>query len=109
MAWKGEYSDPGIYYSSSPDGVNWATQTKVTNVGTSKSPALCVFNGRIYLAWQGEYGDPRIFLQPILGWHPLAGAAADPRRGYEQRPRALRFEKHALHGMGGRRRRRHLV
>jgi hypothetical protein len=61
LAWKGAGADSGIYVASASDGVNWTPQHNVPGVGTSTSPALAVFNGRLFMTWKGIEGDSGIY------------------------------------------------
>ncbi|MGP8142808.1 MAG: sialidase family protein [Terriglobales bacterium] len=72
LAWKGEGTDPGIYWSTTsalkPDAhsnqYEWAPQQKVPNVGTSAGPALANLKGVVYMAWKGE-SDGAIYLSKL--------------------------------------------
>ena len=73
LAWKGEGSDPGIYWSTTsalkPDAnsnkYDWTPQQKISNVGTSAGPALANLKGVVYMAWKGEGTDTRVFLSKL--------------------------------------------
>jgi hypothetical protein len=64
LAWKGEGSDPGIYWSvastltpGSNSEYSWSAQSKIAGIGTSNGPAITGFNGKLYLAFKGESDD----------------------------------------------------
>ena len=63
LAWKGEFDDPNIYWSTfNPNTNAWAPQQHVVGVGTSHGPTLAaVNNGMVFLAWKGEFDDPNIY------------------------------------------------
>jgi hypothetical protein len=64
MAWKGQGSDPGIYFAASTSlqpqpnpttgQYSFGPQQQVPNVGTSASPAIASLEGTLYLFWRGE-------------------------------------------------------
>jgi hypothetical protein len=65
IAWKGR-GDAGdsaqIWWSQSPDGVNWSPQSPIAQVGgTTDTPALAAVGNTLFLAWKAEKGDNRIF------------------------------------------------
>jgi len=91
LAWKGQGSDQGIYWTSassltpgSNGQYNWAPQTKVTNVATTDGPTLASFGGNLYMAWKGEAGDSGLYLSKFDGktWTPqqklVAGSSNGP-------------------------------
>ncbi|HVZ37761.1 MAG TPA: hypothetical protein VHI13_00645 [Candidatus Kapabacteria bacterium] len=61
MAWRGaddaNNGDDKIFYASfNGNGSAWSAQARVSDFGISSSPALCVYNGLLYMAWRGA-GD----------------------------------------------------
>jgi hypothetical protein len=75
LAWKGEGTDTGIYWSTTsgldPDSnsgqYTWAPQQVVPNVGTSASPALANFKDVVYMAWKGAGNDVAIYMSSLGG------------------------------------------
>jgi hypothetical protein len=63
-AHKGEtgpgYNDTRMWLSSF-DGKTWSQEQQGLGTGTSDSPALAVFNNRLYAAWKGVPGDTRMW------------------------------------------------
>jgi hypothetical protein len=59
MAWKGEGSDPGIYYTMLKDG-EWLPQSSASGVGTSAAPAIHGWNDGVYAVWKGEGGSTQL-------------------------------------------------
>lgn len=41
---------------------NWATPQTNQMMATSQSPALAVFNNRLYMAWKGQFTDQRLYV-----------------------------------------------
>ena len=56
LAFRGSVASTSLYICSSSDGVNWGSQTNITDQNgaqTSSPPALAAFNGSLYLAYRG--------------------------------------------------------
>ncbi len=70
MAWKGVQGDPTMWWSSTSDGQNWASQNQI-NLGfgfsTSVGPSLAVLNNELYMAWKGVEGDQGIWWSSTPG------------------------------------------
>jgi hypothetical protein len=71
MAWKGEDTDQGIYYSELGSG-NWLPQQNVAGIATSVGASVALFNGRVFMAWKGENNDRSIYFSQFSGvnWTP---------------------------------------
>jgi hypothetical protein len=74
-AWRGFGTDEGLYYSVSPDGLEWSVPPAVIpGVGSSWGPSLCEFNGRLYAAWKGTDAANALWYSSFDGssWAPQA-------------------------------------
>jgi len=94
MAWKGAFSDQGIYYSrqSHIDGVTWEPQRSVSGVGTSTGPALAVFQNNLCMVWKGIDGDQGIYYTRLgLGGNWTAQRPV-PNVGTSTRPALAVFQ-----------------
>jgi hypothetical protein len=64
MVFKGVGADQSLYWASH-DGRNWSTADRpappVPDVGSSRGPAMTVFQGRIHLAWKGIWDDQHVY------------------------------------------------
>jgi hypothetical protein len=58
LAWQGTWKGQGkgIHWSPSNSGPDWQREEQISEAEVGTSPALAVFNGRIYLAWRGFGG-----------------------------------------------------
>jgi hypothetical protein len=54
MAWKGVEGDQGLWWASSPDGVNFDGPLNRLDLNSSQGPALTVFNDRLFTPWKSE-------------------------------------------------------
>jgi len=70
-AWKGEFGDPGLYYSTF-NGSTWAPQKLIAGTGTSEGPSLTVYGRQLFATWKGEFSDQRLFYASFNGtsWTP---------------------------------------
>jgi hypothetical protein len=78
MAWKGVGDDPRLFWSTF-EGNNWSQQHGLDDRGTSTSPTLAQFNGRLYMAWKGVGDDPRLF------WSTFEGNNRSQQHGLDDR------------------------
>jgi hypothetical protein len=54
LCFKGGTNDDGIYSSTyHPNTASWAPVTHTGPFGTSKSPTLAVYQGKLFMAWKG--------------------------------------------------------
>ena len=64
-AWMGSNGDERLWYSSTADGANWATQQLIWDRNiqflSSVGPSLAAYNGQLYAAWKGSSGDERLW------------------------------------------------
>jgi hypothetical protein len=68
LAWRGAGADSGIWFTQrapdqigGEDFVEWSTQGKIPNVGTSHRPAVAIFGDTLYVAWKGVDDDTGIY------------------------------------------------
>ncbi|BAY26635.1 glycosyl hydrolase, BNR repeat protein [Calothrix sp. NIES-2100] len=56
-----------LWYRSTVDGSNWENDQKVPNVGISNSPAVAVFNNKLYCFHEGAYSNQELWYTTFDG------------------------------------------
>ena len=59
-AWKGEWSDPRIFFAKY-NGSNWEAQKQILNIYSAVGPALCTFGGKLFAAWKNAFDQELYF------------------------------------------------
>jgi hypothetical protein len=69
MAWKGVPGDQRIFFARTASfvGTSWPQPKIIDGIGTSSSPTLAVFQGKLHMLWKGVEGDQRIFANEFDG------------------------------------------
>ncbi|MEM5426329.1 matrixin family metalloprotease [Paraburkholderia ferrariae] len=68
-AWRGIDGDQGLYFSqlardqtgAAGESLNWSSQAKIPNVGSSQPPSIVSFKRQLVLAWKGVENDTRVY------------------------------------------------
>jgi hypothetical protein len=78
-AWKGEYSDPRLFFAKY-EGSNWQALKPIPNVYSHVGPALCGFGPNLIAAWKNVF-DQNLYFATYDGRHwsaplPIPGVAS---------------------------------
>ena len=109
-AWKGVEGDQRLFWASGPVSASGTNPSEfdgplnVSNLNSSRGPALTVFNGKLFMAWKGVEGDQRLFWASGTDRTTFVGAPHPCRFQHQSKTGADSLQWQIVHGLAGCRR-----